>query len=216
MSNLVQQRLAALRAAKLAATSGVTNDSIRDERKEASSELLQANPGDSQSLAARSSNERASGNVAGQVPEDVPSRELHVQHESLDVVVLSDQLQPTTMLVVEQPVDDGELSSDDGRPVLEESTELDRSNPVHFNFLSKLKELETALLVRDPQMKTHLAAIHKTMIQYDDIPNLLSAQEIAKIMSAQQVHTNTTLAQTVAKKSSSKKSVTSNLTLDDI
>lgn len=65
-------------------------------------------------------------------------------------------------------------------------------------------------------MKTHLGAIHKTMIQYDDIPNLLKAHEIAKIMAAQQVHTNTTLAQTVAKKKSTSKSVTGNLTLDDV
>lgn len=96
-------------------------------------------------------------------------------------------------------------------------TDLDLDNPIHQQFLQKLSYLEDALLRRDPMMKHHLATIHKTMIEYDEIPVLLRPQEIAKIMAAQQAHTNVVLAVTTAKKAKKASSkALANLSIDDI
>lgn len=52
-------------------------------------------------------------------------------------------------------------------------------------------------------MKTHLGMIHKTMIEYEEIPNLLTVEEISKIMTAQQAHTGVVLRQETVKSSKS-------------
>lgn len=74
---------------------------------------------------------------------------------------------------------------------------LDLENPIHLAVKNRLLELESALLARDPMMPRHLAEIHKHMIQHEEIVHLLSNDEIAKIMAAQQHQTNTTLVASV-------------------
>lgn len=123
------------------------------------------------------------------------------------------ELQPTTLVVVERVLDSPSEASSD----LESSdtgTRLDRSNPVHANFLQRLSDLEAALLIRDPLMRTHLGEIHKAMINYEEIPSLLTVDEISKIMAAQQVQTNTVLVASISKAAASKKAP--KVTLDDI
>lgn len=96
-------------------------------------------------------------------------------------------------------------------------SKLDRENPVHFEFLNRLQQLEESLLAKDPLMKTHLGTIHKTMLAYEEIPNLLSVDQISKIMEAQQVHTDMVLKQEVVKGSKSAASKkAAKLTLDDV
>lgn len=120
--------------------------------------------------------------------------------EAHSPAAIETDLQPTTLVVVERPADvrivDGESAGSD-----EPSTNLDTTNPVHQNFLQRLADLEAALLARDPLMKTHLGMIHKTMIEYEEIPNLLTVEEIRKIMEAQQAHTGVVLRTEVVKSS---------------
>jgi hypothetical protein len=139
--------------------------------------------------------------------------ELPLQHGTLSTVVLSDQLQSTEVVVVEREI---------GPQVREERTEetvtdLDTSNPVHQNFLQRLADLETALLARDPLMKTHLGEIHKHMIQYEEIANLLRPEEIAKIMAAQQQHTGIVLrAEAVGRSKAATTKKAAKLGVDDL
>lgn len=87
---------------------------------------------------------------------------------------------------------------------------LDLANPIHLVVQNRLIELQVALEQRDPNIKNHLAEIHKHMIQYEEIVHLLSEEQIAIVMKGQQQHTNTTLVQDVVKKktSTSKKAAT--------
>jgi hypothetical protein len=91
-------------------------------------------------------------------------------------------------------------------PLPESETQLDKANPAHAEFLIKLRELEAAMLDRDPLMKTHLAAIHRSMQQHDDITVLLTAEEISKIITAQQQHTGVTLVASIVKSGAAKAS----------
>jgi hypothetical protein len=65
--------------------------------------------------------------------------------------------------------------------------------------------LETALLAGDPAMKTHLREIHKATIVHEELVHLLSEEDIAIMMTAQQQLTNTVLAVEMKKKAASKK-----------
>lgn len=109
-----------------------------------------------------------------------------------EVVVRTD-VQSTDVVVVERPVEREVGSPVEREESLGNGTDLDTSNPVHQGFLQRLADLETALLARDPLMKTHLGAIHKAMIEYEEIANLLRPEELAKIMAAQQAHTGVVL-----------------------
>lgn len=89
--------------------------------------------------------------------------------------------------------------------------------PQHAALLERLTFLENALLSQDPQMPKHLAEIHKLLIGHEELSHLLSDEEIAKIMQAQQLQTNTTLAVAVgAKAKKEAKAKLSQLTLNDI
>lgn len=131
--------------------------------------------------------------------------------DSLQVVT---NVQPTALVVVERP--DPEVNSTVGSGPASE-TKLDLSNPVHQSFLQRLSDLEAALLAKDPLMKTHLGQIHRTMIEHEEITNLLTIGEISKIMAAQQVHTNTILVKDAVKSSKAKAvNKTASLGLGDI
>lgn len=101
---------------------------------------------------------------------------------------------------------------------LAETHKLDATNPIHFELLDRLAQLEAALLARDPLMKTHLGAIHKSLVQHEELVHLLSDEEIGKIVGAQQQHTNTTLAAEVSSKAGKAKAAnrTAQLGLGDL
>lgn len=122
------------------------------------------------------------------------------------VVTVQTELQPTTLVVVERPVEQTSVDRPDSLVGVSQSqeTNLDTSNPIHQGFLQRLSDLEAALLQRDPLMKTHLGVIHKTMIEYEEIANLLTPDEIRKIMTAQQAHTGIILKQELIKESKSR------------
>lgn len=148
---------------------------------------------------------------------ELQTSELPLQHGTLSTVVLSDQLQSTEVVVVERPVERGMGSTVEGEESAGNGTDLDTSNPVHQNFLQRLADLEAALLARDPLMKTHLGEIHKHMIQYEEIANLLRPEEIAKIMAAQQQHTGIVLrAEAVGRSKASTNKKAAKLGVDDL
>lgn len=92
------------------------------------------------------------------------------------------------------------------------------AHPTGMRCLQKLQAIEEALLANDPAMKTHLAEIHKTLIQYEELVHLLSNDQIATVMKAQQKLTDTALAAAVTKAKTSKAAgaKTAKLGLDDV
>lgn len=97
-------------------------------------------------------------------------------------------------------------------------TALEDSNPVHFELMSRMAQLEEALLARDPMMKMHLAAVHKQLIQHEELVHLLKDEEMGRIVAAQQSHTNTSLVQEVSGKTGKAKVAAraAKLGLDDL
>jgi hypothetical protein len=70
------------------------------------------------------------------------------------------------------------------------------TTPQLDSIMQRLSYLQEALLAQDPRIRDHLKEIHKLMITHEELVHLLSDEDIAKIMSAQQVVTNTTLVAT--------------------
>lgn len=97
-------------------------------------------------------------------------------------------------------------------------TKLSDSEPVQFELMTRLAQLEEALLARDPMMKVHLGAIHKQLIQHEELVHLLTDEEIGKIVGAQQAHTNTILIveSTSKKGKTAAANRTAKLGLDDL
>lgn len=95
-------------------------------------------------------------------------------------------------------------------------SKLDLSSPVHLTVNNRLLELEQAMANKDPMMKVHLAEIHKHLIQYEEITHLLSDDDIAKMMTAQQIQTNTTLVREVKPTSKATKEKVAKLGMDDL
>lgn len=95
---------------------------------------------------------------------------------------------------------------------------LDATNAVHFDMLTRLAQLEEALLARDPLMKVHLGAIHKLWTQNEELVHLLSDEEIGKIVAAQQAHTQTSLISEITAKAGNAKAAAraSKTTLADL
>lgn len=98
------------------------------------------------------------------------------------------------------------------------TTKLNPADPIQFEFMTRLAQLEEALLARDSMMKMHLGAIHKAMITHEELVHLLSDEEIGKIVGAQQSHTNTSLAIEVSSKKGKAAAAnrTAKLGLDDL
>lgn len=119
-------------------------------------------------------------------------------------------------------IEAGEVAETPGADILaaplDVTPRLDATNPIHFDLMDRLTQLEAALLARDPLMKTHLGAIHKQLVQYEELVHLLTDEEIGKIVGAQQQHTNTTLAAEVSTKSGKTKAAnrTASLGLGDL
>lgn len=128
----------------------------------------------------------------------------------------------TTEVEVNDP--DGEDTSCVSHAVLsadlvKEMPKLNAQDPVQYQVLERLAQLQEALLIRDPLMATHLAAIHKSMIEHEEIVNLLTDDEIATIVGAQQAHTGISLvAEVTGKKAGNAKAAAraSKLSLGDL
>jgi hypothetical protein len=81
---------------------------------------------------------------------------------------------------------------------------------------SKLSTLEQSLLSQDPQMPNHLKEIHKYLIQFEELSHLLTEEQIAIILDAQQRRVGVILAaETKSKKNGGGKGL-KNVTADDL
>lgn len=69
-----------------------------------------------------------------------------------------------------------------------------QAHPKLLELLPKLKTLEDALLAADPKFPNHLKEIHKYLIQYEELAHLLSEDQIATILEAQQKKVGIVLA----------------------
>jgi len=52
--------------------------------------------------------------------------------------------------------------------------------------LEKIEILRISLLTADPKMPEHLKAIHRTLVQYEELSHLLSEEQIATILDGAQ------------------------------
>lgn len=59
-------------------------------------------------------------------------------------------------------------------------------HPKLKELLPKIDALGAALVANDPKMPTHLKEIHTYLIQFEELAHLLSEEQIAVILSAQQ------------------------------
>lgn len=66
-------------------------------------------------------------------------------------------------------------------------------SPQHELLLAKLAAVEDALASGDPRMKDHLKESHRLLISHEELAHLLSVDQIAGLMAAQQKHVNTIL-----------------------
>lgn len=57
----------------------------------------------------------------------------------------------------------------------------------------RIAKIRDGLLQQDPMLPLHLAHIHKTLIQYEELVHLLSDEEIKTLIAGQKKHTNTQL-----------------------
>lgn len=74
-----------------------------------------------------------------------------------------------------------------------------------------LAHLEQALLAKDPMMPQHLRASHQLLISYPETVHLLDDDEIARLISAAQVHTGIEIVKLNTPRSTKKK-----ITADDL
>lgn len=154
-----------------------------------------------------------SGSVASSDPQtpagNVPVVENGASTQAPAVSVIA-EIQSTDLALVERPESAGDEEE-------ELATDLDLSNPVHAEFVSRLNKLDAALAARDPSMPLHLLEIHKALISYDEITPLLRPEEIGRIMAAQQEHVAVVLRQEVTGKAkSSATRAAGKLSLNDI
>lgn len=70
---------------------------------------------------------------------------------------------------------------------------------IKLDVQGRLALIEEKLLDRDPQLPTHLAAIHSSLIQYEELVHLLSDSEIKALVAGQKKHTGTKLTDEIIK-----------------
>lgn len=97
----------------------------------------------------------------------------------------------------------------------EEATALAPKHPKLLELEPKLKALEDALLKVDPQMPFHLKEIHKHLIQYEELAHLLSEDQIAVILEAQQKKLGVILANETTKSKGNSK-IKGGVSADDL
>lgn len=79
---------------------------------------------------------------------------------------------------------------------------MENLTPKHPKLLElepKLAALEAALLAADPKMPTHLREIHSYLIQFEELAHLLTEDQIAIILDAQQRKVGIILAEETKK-----------------
>lgn len=73
--------------------------------------------------------------------------------------------------------------------------------------IMSLASLEQSLLAKDPMMPQHLRASHQLLISYPETVHLLDDDEIARLISAAQIHTGIEIVKATAAKGGSRKKI---------
>ena len=81
---------------------------------------------------------------------------------------------------------------------------------------ASLLELEQALLKQDPQMKTHLAAIHQNLQQYPECVALLSEEQVNTLVRGLEDYAGVKVVTAKAAKSSKSTAALKRLSADDL
>ena len=87
------------------------------------------------------------------------------------------------------------------------STQLTLPPDVVAKLTMSLASLEQALLAKDPMMPQHLRASHQLLISYPETVHLLDDDEIARLISAAQIHTGIEIVKATAAKGGSRKKI---------
>ena len=87
-------------------------------------------------------------------------------------------------------------------PAASPTTGADRTVSIdHMDFLSKIQELETAILTQHPTMPVLLMKIHKQIAADPELVTVISEEEIGIIVNGLKIQTKTELVGTIAKQS---------------
>jgi len=78
-----------------------------------------------------------------------------------------------------------------------------------------MASLESGLLTKDPDMPRHLQESHRLLITYPESVHLLEDTEIAALIQAAEIHTNTQIVKDAVKGKAANKAL-ARLTADDL
>ncbi len=70
---------------------------------------------------------------------------------------------------------------------------------IKLDVQSRIQLIQEKLLEVDPLLPGHLAAIHNSLIQYEELVHLLSDAEIKSLIAGQKKHTGTMLTDEITK-----------------
>lgn len=70
---------------------------------------------------------------------------------------------------------------------------------IKLDVQGRVKLIEEKLLQVDPQLPGHLAAIHSSLIQYEELVHLLSDAEIKSLIAGQKKHVGVELTSEITK-----------------
>ena len=79
-------------------------------------------------------------------------------------------------------------------------------HPIH-SVLERMQKIQDKMTTADPEIGTHLKAIHKTLQEYEDLAHLLTPEQIGVLMKGLQKYTAISLVMEEAKKSKKSKKV---------
>jgi len=82
--------------------------------------------------------------------------------------------------------------------------------------LEKIEQLKAALLAKDPAMPGHLRAIHRNLVQYEELSHLLTEDQIATILDGAQRKLGIILAEETTKTKGSKGKSLKGVTAEDL
>lgn len=88
---------------------------------------------------------------------------------------------------------------------------------IKLDVQGRIKQIEEKLLQVDPQLPTHLGAIHNALIQYEELVHVLSDAEIKSLIAGQKKHMGVSLTKEIT--SASKATIAKRIpktTVDDL
>lgn len=68
-----------------------------------------------------------------------------------------------------------------------------------LDVLGRIDQIQAGMLKQDPMLPMHLAQIHKTLIQFEELVHLLSDDDIRKLIAGQKKHVGAELVKETIK-----------------